>query len=308
MSAFTAVNVPQGLLPDVCPAPQALPPDVGLANREDTQAEPDTASSSSCQPNNIEAPANPKPILHSGASKAVNDAFFTLYNTYLANHRPRTMQDSAKADIKRYDDGHLTAQQLADCMSAFYEAISDLHEASQEQAAWLSNVERQKDHWKKLGYLEYKHYLVAIDPHGKARNMIDVYQDTVRRKTNAVDTVHESWTGSPELLELVAENEGENKWRNLSSLAKATDRAPEVAKYCLNLAMLTRIRSGKTGRSATKSFISLDFMAAKRKAETVEWAARPWDKEEYEGISDLGMKLYRGVLMSKKRYPGKEDR
>ena len=193
-------------------------------------------------------------------------------------------------------------------MSAFYEAISNLHEASQEQAAWLSNVERQKDHWKKLGYLEYEHYLVAIDPHGKARNMIDLYQDTVRRKTNAVDTVHECWTGSPELLELVAENEGENKWRNLSSLAKATDRAPEVAKYCLNLAMLTRIRCGKTGRSATKSFISLDFMAAKRKAETVEWAARPWDKEEYKGISDLGMKLYCGVLMSKKRYPGKEDR
>lgn len=110
MSAFTAVNVPQGLPPDVCPAPQALPPDVGLAIREDTQAEPDPASSSSYQPNNIEAPANPKPILRSGASKAVNDAFFILCNTYLANHRPRTMQDSAKAAIKRYDDGHLTAQ------------------------------------------------------------------------------------------------------------------------------------------------------------------------------------------------------
>ena len=42
-----------------------------------------------------------------------------------------------------------------------------------------------------------------------------------------------------------------------------------------------------------------------RKAETIEWA---WDKEGYEGVSDQGMKLYCSVLLSKKKYPGKEDR
>ena len=48
------------------------------------------------------------------------------------------------------------------------------------------------------------------------------------------DTVHKRWLGSPELLELVAANEGEGKWMSLASLVRAMDRAPEVAKYCLN--------------------------------------------------------------------------
>ena len=46
----------------------------------------------------------------------------------------------------------------------------------------------------------------------------------------------------------------------------------------------------------------------KETAATTDWAARPWDKEAYEGVSDFGIKLYRGVILSKKRYPGKEGR
>ena len=133
------------------------------------------------------------------------------------------MQESAQAVIKRYDDGDLTAKQLADFMSAFYEAINDHQDASQEQAAWLSGVERTKDHWKKLGYLEYGDYLAAIDPYGKARSMIDMHKQTVRRKTNAINAVQESWAGSPELLELITANGGESKLINLSKLARATD-------------------------------------------------------------------------------------
>lgn len=52
-------------------------------------------------------------------------------------------------------------------------------------------MERKKDHWKKLGYLEYENYLAATDPHRKARSMIGLYRETVRRKTNAIDAAHE---------------------------------------------------------------------------------------------------------------------
>ena len=89
------------------------------------------------------------------------------------------MQACAEAEMERYEDGDLTAEQLADFVSAFYEAIGDHQDASQEQAAWLSSVERRIDHWEKLGYSEYEHYLAAINPHGKARNMIDSYKVTI---------------------------------------------------------------------------------------------------------------------------------
>ena len=95
-------------------------------------------------------------MLCSGANKAVNDAFFALCDTYLANDSDRTptTQACAEAAMERYQDGCLTAQQLADCMSGFYNAIGDHQDASQEQAAWLSSEERKKDHWKKLGSSE----------------------------------------------------------------------------------------------------------------------------------------------------------
>ena len=287
MPSFTAVNA-RGEF-------QTPPPDVSSAVRNDAEAE--------------ESAARPGRMLRPGSHETADDAFLALCDTYLANDKLRTMQASATAVIKRYDDGDLTANQLADFMSAFYKAIGDHQDASQEQVAWLSSVERKKDHWKKLGYAQYDDYLAAIDPHGKARGATDdAHKQTVRRKTNSINAVHDCWPGSPELLELVAANEGEGKWMSLASLAKVTNGAPEVAKYCLNQAILTRIRCGKTGRGATKCFIGPDFVAAKKIAETIDRAARPWDKEEYEGISDQGMKLYRGILWPRKKRCGKEDR
>ena len=138
-------------------------------------------------------------MLRSGAAKALNDRFLVLCDQYLAGNRPRTVQASAQAAIKRYGDGGLSAKQLADFMSAFYEAMSDHQDASQEQVAWLSSVERGSDHWRKLGYVRYNDYLAVIDPFGKARAIIEMHSQTVRRKTAAVNTVHECWAGSPEL-------------------------------------------------------------------------------------------------------------
>ena len=124
--------------------------------------------------------------------------------------------------------------------------------------------------------------------------------------------MHGRWSGSPELLELVAANEGEGRWRGLASLARATDGAPGVAKYCLNKALLARLptRYGKAGRSATNLFTVPDFIEARKIAMAMDWTARParpWDEERYERISESNLKIYRGVLLPKTRYPGKEN-
>ena len=106
-----------------------------------------------------------------------------------------TIQHSARAAIKQYHEGELSAKQLADCMSALYEAIGDHEDASKEQVTWLSNMEREIDHWKMRGYFEYDDYLESIDPHGKARKMIDSHRDAARRKSKAINSVHECWSG-----------------------------------------------------------------------------------------------------------------
>ena len=89
------------------------------------------------------------------------------------------MQATARAVIKQYDDRDLSAKQLAEFISSFYEVVSDNPYKNQEQAAWLSDMERKKDHWPKLGYQEYDGYLSAIDPDGKARTIIDMHKETV---------------------------------------------------------------------------------------------------------------------------------
>ena len=141
MPSSTALNTcdaSQTSPPDVARAP-AIPPDIAAATREDAEAER--------QPSKAEAPAiRPRRMLRYGANKAVNDAFFTLCDTYLAGDRPPTMQACAEAEMEQYEDGDLTAEQLADFVSAFYEAIGDHQDVSQEQAAWLSSVERRIDH------------------------------------------------------------------------------------------------------------------------------------------------------------------
>ena len=96
--------------------------------------------------------------------------------------------------------------------------------------------------------------------------MIDSYKVTVRRKTNAINAVHECWPGSPELLELVAAKGGLGKWMGFASLARATDGAPEVAKYCLNKALLARVRRRKTGHGGTNLFTGPNFIEERRMA------------------------------------------
>ena len=95
--------------------------------------------------------------------------------------------------------------------------------------------------------------------------------------------MHECWSASPELLELAAANKEVGKWRSLASLVRATDGVPEVAKYCLNKALLARLPSqyGKAGCGAAKfsDFIRPDFIEARKMAVTMDRTVRPWDKE-----------------------------
>ena len=94
----------------------------------------------------------------------------------------------------------------------------------------------------------------------------------------------------------------------LASLARATDRAPEVTKYCLNLAILARIQSKKTGRGVASFFTGPDFIEVKKIVTTIAWATRPWDGEYYEQVSEHSLNMYRGLVLPKTNYPGKEDR
>ena len=131
-----------------------------------------------------------------------------------------------------------------------------------------------------------------------------MHRQTVRRKTNAIYTAEQCWAHSPELQELVSADEGEGKWMSLASLARATDRAPEVAKYCLNKILLARLQRNTAGR---RFFSAADFIEARKMASAIDWMARPWDREDYERISHYSLKLYRGVLLPKTKYPGKSS-
>lgn len=61
------------------------------------------------------------------------------------------------------------------------------------------------------------------------------------------------------------------------------------------------------GCSAIKFFTSPNFIAAREMAPAIDWAARPWDGEDYERMSYYSLKLYRGVLLPKTKHPGKSS-
>ena len=137
--------------------------------------------------------------------------------------------------------------------------------------------------------------------------MIVRHRQTLDRKASAKKALEECWGGYHELLGLVTPKQGEERWRTLAALAKATDSAPKVAKYCLNMAMLKRFRCN-TGRALLRSFAVQDFVAAKKMAEMVDRALCPWDDETYEGISQYKLKIFQGLAMCEKKHPGKVDK
>ena len=185
----------------------------------------------------------------------------------------------------KYTDGDLTPSQLAAFHCRIYEAMGNNHDNGNALVAWISSQERAHDHWRQLGHASYDDYLEVIDPSNKVKSMITLHVRTKERKKNAEDTVQRCWAGFPELLELASRAECESWWRAVAALAMATKHAPHVAKFCLNKTFLQRIKCNRNGRSATKAFLVPDFIEAKKMAESIDRAARPWDAESYADVS-----------------------
>ena len=155
--------------------------------------------------------------------------------------------------------------------------------------------------------MKYRDYLASIDPCGNVQGMIVRHRQTLDRKACAKKVLEGCWGGNYQLLGLVTPKQGEERWRTLAALAKVTDGAPEVAKYCLNMAILQRFRRN-TGRALLRSFTVQDFVAAKKMAEMVDRALHPWDDETYEGISKYKLKIFQGLAMCEKKHPGRIDK
>ena len=127
--------------PDVAPA---IPSDAATATSTPLTSVAPAIPSDVATATNIPLVAPTTSRVHKAANFKLNDAILIMSDTYLAKEKPRTMQATARAVIKQYDDGDLSAKQLAEFVSSFYEVISDNQDANQEQAAWLSDMERKR--------------------------------------------------------------------------------------------------------------------------------------------------------------------
>ena len=72
--------------------------------------------------------------------------------------------------------------------------------------------------------------------------------------------------GVPELSELAVMLDGEDRWRSLAILAKATARTPDLSKRCLNKILLARLLEKRPGKGFTKNFTHEDFRRAAKHA------------------------------------------
>ena len=136
---------------------------------------------------------------------------------------------------------------FSEFMTGMYSIVKQMREGLHERTAWLVDLEQRQMHWRQLGFGAYDDYLASIDPLGQVKEMASQYELTVTRKRIANTVILEAWNGVPELNELAVMQDGEDRWRNLASLAKATAQTPDLVKHCLNEALLTRLREKRPG-------------------------------------------------------------
>ena len=246
-------------------------------------------------------------IMLSGGSQAMTCALRDICDTYLGGSRPQRLEATVHSVNSKYTEGDLTPAQMAAFHCRLYEAMGNYHDNGNALVAWISSQERALDHWRKLGYSSYDDYLKAIDPSHKVTTMVALHEQTTKRKKGSEATVQRCWAGFPELLELASRTECESRWRVVAALARATENAPDVAKFCLNKSFLERVKHNKDGRRATKAFLVPDFIEAKKMAESIDRATCPWDAETYSSVSRYKLKVYRGVLMSTENHCGLVD-
>ncbi|KAF8247185.1 hypothetical protein K440DRAFT_644105 [Wilcoxina mikolae CBS 423.85] len=121
-----------------------------------------------------------------------------------------SIQEAVEIAIKE-----LTPQDQSKFMHGVYELFADIYEVSKAQVAWLSKFEEDNAGWRELGNKRYYDYLRTID--SSAQQKI------------------------PELLEILNEGDGSEKWLRVTALATRTAKDPELAKRYLNYTYVSRI-------------------------------------------------------------------
>ena len=216
-----------------------------------------------------------------------------------------SVEEAALLGVERFRAGGVAPICFSEFMAGMYAVAKQMCEAIHERTAWLVDLEKQQVHWRQLGFGVYDDYLASIDPLGQVKEMVNLHKNTLRRKRVAESQIQQAWDGAPELGELVTMQDGEDRWRHLASLAKATAGGPDLAKHCLNKTLLSRLREKRPGKVFRKNFTNEDFKRAVKLAE--ELRVTQWQEDTYTGLGDLDLKLYRGIVMSVNSHPGRED-
>ncbi|KAF8246147.1 hypothetical protein K440DRAFT_645240 [Wilcoxina mikolae CBS 423.85] len=93
--------------------------------------------------------------------------------------------------------------------------------------------------------------------------MVKQHNTGLKNKDRVMKQLEDYWQQSPELLEILNEGDGSEKWLRLTALAIRTAKDPKLAKWCLNYAYVFRII--KLGRKSkvNRWYMSTDFKEAK---------------------------------------------
>ncbi|KAF8243404.1 hypothetical protein K440DRAFT_637362 [Wilcoxina mikolae CBS 423.85] len=136
-------------------------------------------------------------------------------------------------------------------MHGIYKPFADIHKLSNAQVAWLSKFEENNTEWRELGYKRYYDYLRTIDSSGR------------NNKHRVTKNLGDYWQQSPELLDILNNGDGSEKWLRLTALATRTAKDPELAKRYLNYAYVSRINKLGRKSNVNRWYTSADFKQAK---------------------------------------------
>ncbi|KAF8243478.1 hypothetical protein K440DRAFT_668652 [Wilcoxina mikolae CBS 423.85] len=243
-------------------------------------------------------PVTCKIIDHAPATLPLQ-ALENLCDGFFPDRHFDSIQEAVEITVKK-----LTLQDQSKFMHGVYELFADIHKVSNAQVAWLSEFEENNTGWRELGYKRYYDYLRTIDSSGLVREMVKQHNTVQKHKDHARKKLGDYWQQTPELLEILNEGDGSEKWLQLIALATRTAKDPEIAKRCLNYAYVSRII--KLGRKSkvNRWFTSANFNEAKA---LLEKGCSVVNDSEEINLRKLGLKLYRGLVMPVAYYPFKED-
>ncbi|KAF8241920.1 hypothetical protein K440DRAFT_640836 [Wilcoxina mikolae CBS 423.85] len=209
-----------------------------------------------------------------------------------------SIQEAVQITVKE-----LTPQDQSKFMHSVYELLADINEVSNVQVIWLSKFEENNAGSRDLDYKRYYDYLRTIDSSGQVREMAKQHNTAQRNKDHAMKQLGDYCQQSSELMEILNEGDGSEKWLLLTALATQTSKDPELAKRCLNYAYVSHIIKLGGKSKPNRWYTSADFKEAKASLEK----GCPVVNEEIN-LRRMGLKLYRGLVMPVAYYPFKEDK